>query len=47
MLGFLNGEDKKADDELSWALENCPLESVRNQECVDLLLALFWARTVD
>ncbi|ORX38811.1 hypothetical protein BD324DRAFT_617413 [Kockovaella imperatae] len=34
MLAFLNGEDKKADEELSWALANCPIESKRNQELI-------------
>ncbi|RSH92177.1 COP9 signalosome (CSN) subunit [Saitozyma podzolica] len=34
MLAFLAGEDKKADEELSWAFEHCPLESVRNQELI-------------
>ncbi|CAD6564634.1 MAG: COP9 signalosome (CSN) subunit [Tremellales sp. Tagirdzhanova-0007] len=32
MLAFLNGEDKKADEELSWTLMNCPTQSTRNHE---------------
>lgn len=32
MLAFLAGEDKKADDELTWALNRCPIEAKRNQE---------------
>lgn len=36
MLAFLNGEDKKANEELTWTLNHCPAESIRNQECVVL-----------
>lgn len=32
MLAFLAGEDRKATDELEWALMHCPLEARRNQE---------------
>lgn len=32
MLAFLNGEDKKATDELTWALLHCPADALRNQE---------------
>ncbi|RXK35350.1 COP9 signalosome complex subunit 12 [Tremella mesenterica] len=34
MLAFLNGEDKKADEELNWALLHCPSEARRNQELI-------------
>ncbi|KIR26486.1 COP9 signalosome complex subunit 12 [Cryptococcus deuterogattii LA55] len=34
MLAFLNGEDKKADEELSWALKHCPPDAKRNQELI-------------
>ncbi|WOO80549.1 Protein CSN12 [Vanrija pseudolonga] len=34
MLAFLNGEDKKATDELTWALLHCPADAVRNQELI-------------
>ncbi|KAL7419999.1 COP9 signalosome (CSN) subunit [Cryptotrichosporon argae] len=34
MLAFLNGEDKKADDELTWALLHCPASATRNQELI-------------
>ncbi|KAK8847395.1 hypothetical protein IAR55_005253 [Kwoniella newhampshirensis] len=34
MLAFLNGEDKKADEELSWAFTHCPANAVRNQELI-------------
>ncbi|WVQ83336.1 hypothetical protein IAT38_005475 [Cryptococcus sp. DSM 104549] len=34
MLAFLNGEDKKADEELDWALMHCPAEAKRNQELI-------------
>ncbi|WVR04618.1 hypothetical protein IAU60_001629 [Kwoniella sp. DSM 27419] len=34
MLAFLNGEDKKAMSELSWALEHCPADARRNQELI-------------
>lgn len=32
MLAFLAGEDRKASDELEWALLYCPVEARRNQE---------------
>ncbi len=32
MLAFLAGEDKKALDELEWALMHCPLDARRNLE---------------
>jgi hypothetical protein len=31
MLAFLNGEDKKATDELTWALLHRPADALRNQ----------------
>ncbi|OCF32617.1 COP9 signalosome complex subunit 12 [Kwoniella heveanensis BCC8398] len=34
MLAFLNGEDKKAGEELSWALLHCPADAKRNQELI-------------
>ncbi|ORY31023.1 hypothetical protein BCR39DRAFT_527825 [Naematelia encephala] len=34
MLAFLNGEDNKADQELTWALEHCPASAKRNQELI-------------
>ncbi|KAK6903747.1 hypothetical protein I203_107252 [Kwoniella mangroviensis CBS 8507] len=34
MLAFLNGEDKKAGEELEWALLNCPADAHRNQELI-------------
>ncbi|KAK1921566.1 hypothetical protein DB88DRAFT_506415 [Papiliotrema laurentii] len=34
MLAFLNGEDKKAEESLSWALTHCPANAIRNQELI-------------
>nr|ODN89409.1 COP9 signalosome complex subunit 12 [Cryptococcus depauperatus CBS 7841] len=34
MLAFLNGEDRKADEQLGWSLGHCPTGAVRNQELI-------------
>ncbi|ODN82197.1 hypothetical protein L202_02487 [Cryptococcus amylolentus CBS 6039] len=34
MLAFLNGDEKKAGEELEWALEHCPAGAVRNTELI-------------
>jgi hypothetical protein len=32
MLAFMNGDEKKADEELTWALHFCHHKALRNQE---------------